>query len=84
MLKDGHAITQYLLTQPQKTNDSTSKSVPEIQNDGRILITTRAQQVDTHNRTKRFLISSAILGWKIHKNKQSIKELRQHINTLYE
>ena len=84
MLKDGRAITQYLLAQPQQTNDSTSKSVPKLQSDGRILITTKTQQTDIHNRTKRFLISSAILGWKIHKNKQSIKELKQHINTLYE
>ena len=37
----------------------------------------------TSNRVKRFILASMILGWKIHKNKQEIKELRGHINNLY-
>ena len=61
-----------------------NKSTPEILEDGRIMIKTKRQQVNIHRRAKRFLITTTILGWKIHKNKQSIKALREDVNTLYE
>ena len=38
---------------------------------------------ETSNRVKRFIFTSMVLGWKIHKNKQEIRELRDHINNLY-
>ncbi|MCG8621088.1 MAG: hypothetical protein MJE68_03665, partial [Proteobacteria bacterium] len=37
-----------------------------------------------HHRTKRFIVASAILGWKIHQNKEEIEKIKGHLHTLYE
>ena len=84
MIRNGNIITKYLLAQTQQDKNNPVNNEPEIQKDGRILIKNSQQYKNTQERVKRFVVASAILGWNIHKNKESIEELKSHIDTLYQ
>ena len=45
---------------------------------------TYLNKTQTKSRQKRFLIASAILGWKIHQNKKEIEKIKKNINILYQ
>ena len=52
---------------------------------GRIILEQRlAGTIPSLVRRKRFIVASAILGWRIHKNKQEIDRIKGHLHTLYE
>ena len=52
---------------------------------GRMILERRvANMTPTLRREKRFIVASAILGWKIHKNKQEIDRIKVHLSTLYQ
>ena len=36
-----------------------------------------------HEREKRFIVTTAILGWKIHQNKKDINKIKEAIHVLY-
>ena len=76
MLQDGEAMAEYLLGQIDHNKNSTNKG-PAITEDGTIMIAPehRIHPKNHSHRTKRFIIASAILGWKVYKNKQEINEL---------
>ena len=85
MLLDGITMAKYLLEGSTLTNQTSKGNGPYITNDGKIVLESKPDfhSNQTSNRVKRFILTSMILGWKIHKNKQEIKELRGHINNLY-
>ena len=85
MLLDGITMAKYLLTGSTLTNQTSKVNEPYVTNDGKIVLESKPDfhSTQTSNRVKRFILTSMILGWKIHKNKQEIKELRGHINNLY-
>ena len=85
MLLDGITMAKYLLKGLTLTNQTSKGSEPYVTNDGRMVLESKPDfhSTQTSNRVKRFILTSMILGWKIHKNKQEIKELRGHNNKLY-
>ena len=85
MLLDGITMAKYLLKGSTLTNQTSKGNEPYVTNDGKIVLESKPDfhSTQTSNRVKRFILTSMILGWKIHKNKQEIKELRGHINNLY-
>ena len=85
MLLDGITMAKYLLKGSTWTNQTSKVNEPYVINDGKIVLESKLDfhSTQTSNRVKRFILTSMILGWKIHKNKQEIKELRGHINNLY-
>ena len=85
MLLDGITMAKYLLKGSTLTNRTSKGNEPYVTNDGKIVLESKPDfhSTQTSNRVKRFILTSMILGWKIHKNKQEIKELRGHINNLY-
>ena len=85
MLLDGITMAKYLLKGSTLTNQTSKGNEPYVTNDGKIVLESKPDFhcTQTSNRVRRFILTSMILGWKIHKNKQEIKELRGHINNLY-
>ena len=85
MLLDGITMAKYLLKGSTLTNQTSKGNEPYVTNDGKIVLESKPDfhSTQTSNRVKRFILTSMILGRKIHKNKQEIKELRGHINNLY-
>ena len=49
----------------------------------KMIQTTMLNTTKTLQRNKRFIVASAILGWKIHENKQEIDKLKDDVKTLY-
>ena len=85
MLLDGITMAKYLLKGSTLTNQTSKGNEPYVTNDGRMVLESKPDfhSTQTSNMVKRFILTSMILAWKIHKNKQEIKELRGHINNLY-
>ena len=85
MLLDGITMAEYLLKCSTLTNQTSKGNEPYLTNDGKMVLESKPDfhSTQTSNRVKRFIFTSMVLGWKIHKNKQEIKELRGHINNLY-